>query len=122
MYTGSFYSGDIIAAFQRSVPGCYVRDYRDRGGYIVICRDYKDIRWGGQTTTTKVERRIPATTLCNLPQGTVTAATRYIGLRHDRPGWRQEFRRASRHLSDAQMRRITRELGVRECFPSVVLG
>ena len=119
MYDGSIDHGRIIAAFQRSVPGCYVRDYRSNGGYIVIARDYRDIKWTGPQSTAKVERRIPAVTLVNLPRGNVTAATRYVGLRLDRPGWRREFRRAAQHLSVAQMRRITRELGVDEVFPGI---
>ena len=109
----------IPAAFRRHVPGCYVRDYRSNGGFITICRDYRTIKWGGQTTTTKVEKEIPAITLCNLPRGNVTAMSRFVGFKLDRPGWRQELRRASRHLSDAQKRAITRELGVGEVFYGV---
>lgn len=119
MYQGSLETGRIIAAFQRNVPDCYVRDYRERGGYIVVARHYRDIPWRDQTTTRKVYRQVPAVTLVNLPRGNVTAATRYIGLRMDRPGWREQFRKAMRHLSDAQMRRITRELGAGEVFPGV---
>ena len=116
MYMGSIESGRIIRAFELHVPGVYVRDYRENGGYIVICRDYRTIKWGGQTTTTPVEKDIPATTLCNLPCGNVTAMTRYVGLRKDRPGWREELRRASRHLSIAQKRAITKELSMGEVF------
>ena len=117
VYPGSLYHGDIIAAFTRNVPGTYVRDYRDSGGYIVICRDYKSIQWNDQTTTRKVEKQVPAVTLVNLPRGYVTAATRYVKLRLDRPGWRQEFRRAARHLSEVQKKAITRALRVGQVFP-----
>ena len=120
MYHGSLESGRIIAAFQRNVAGCYVRDYRSNGGYITICRQYRDIKWNDQTTTRKVERQVPAITLCNLPRGNVTAASRFKGLALDRPGWRLEFRRAMRHLSEAQMRRITSELHAGEIFPGIV--
>lgn len=116
MYMGSIESGRILRAFELHVPGCYVRDYRGNGGYITICRDFKTIKWGGQTTTTRVERQVPARTLCSLPTGNVTAATQYAGLKLHRPGWRQELRRASRYLSDAQKRAITRELNVGEVF------
>ena len=119
MYDGSLDHGRVIEAFRRNVPGCYVRDYRDKGGYIVVCRDYKDIPWRDQTTTRKVYRTIPRTTLVNLPQGRVTAPTIYAGLKLHRPGWRQEFRRAARHLSDVQMRSITRFLGMGEVFPGI---
>ena len=119
MYPGSFEHGKIIEAFTRNVPGSYVRDYRDNGGYIVICKDYKDIKWKGQTTTTKVERTVPAKTLVNLPRGNVTAATRYHGLRLTRPGWREQFRKSMRHISRDQMKAITRFLGVGEVFPVV---
>lgn len=119
MYNGSLEHGRIIEAFRRNVPGCYVRDYRDNNGYIVICRNYRDIKWNDQTTTRKVERQVPAVTLVNLPAGSVTAPTRYVGVRLSRPGWRQEFRRAMRHLSEVQMRGITSFLGVGEVFPGI---
>ena len=60
MYDGSIPHDRIINAFQRCVPGSYVRDYRDNGGYITICRNYKTIKWGGQTTTTPEYRQVPA--------------------------------------------------------------
>ena len=120
MYAGSLSHDDIIRAFERHVPGCYVRDYRDNGGYITVCRHYKNIRWGDQLDANRVERQVPAVTLVNLPRGFVTARTRYNGFRLDRPGWREEFRRASRHLSDDQMRNITEELGVGEVFLGIV--
>jgi len=119
MYTGSLYHGDIIAAFYRNVPGVYVRDYRENGGYIVICRDYKDLPWRDQLSTRKVYRSVPAITLASLPRGFVTSPTLYRGLALARPGWREELRKSMRFLSDAQMRGITRSLGVGEVFPGV---
>jgi hypothetical protein len=102
---------DIIRAFLRNVPGTYVRDYRDNGGYIVICKDYRDIKWGRSgTTTEKVARQIPAVTLVNLPQGNVTKASRYHGFKLDRPGWKHEFRKAAIYLTPDQRRRITKAL------------
>ena len=121
MYYGSISHDRIISAFERNVPGCYVRDYRDRGGFIVICRNYRDIKWGEQMSTTKVYRQVPAVTLVNLPRGNVTSATHYRGLGLERPGWRIEFRRAARHLSENQKRAITRDLGVGEVFPGGVV-
>jgi hypothetical protein len=120
MYEGTMDHGKIIEAFRRNVPGCYVRDYRDRGGFITVCRQFRDIRWGDQLDAGRVERQVPATTLINLPRGTVTAATHFKGLRLHRTGWKREFRRASRHLSDAQMRGITEYLNVGEVFPGVI--
>lgn len=119
MYYGSIDHGKIIEAFRRNVPGCYVRDYRDNGGYIVVCRDYKDIPWRDQLSTRKVERQVPATTLVNLPRGNVTAATHFNGVRLVRPGWKREFRRAAKHLSEVQQRNITEFLGVGEVFPGI---
>lgn len=101
---------DIIRAFTKHVPGSYVRDYRDSGGYITICRGYQDIRWGGQLSTTYVERSIPHITLCSLPKGNVTRATLYSGVRLSRPGWQEQFRKARRHLSRDQQKRIAAEL------------
>lgn len=119
MYGGSIEHSRIIEVFTRNVPGSYVRDYRDSGGYIVIARDYKDLAWKDQTTTRKVYRQAPAVTLVNIPRGNVTAATRYVGLSLDRPGWREQFRKSMRHLSDVQMRKITKALGVGEVFPGI---
>src|SRR3990167_7542698 len=98
MYYGSLEHSRIISAFERSVPDCYVRDYRDKGGYITICRGYKDIPWADQTTTTKVYRQVPAVTLASIPRGMVTSATLYRGLALERPGWRKELRKAMRYL------------------------
>lgn len=120
MYTGPIQHDRIIEAFRRHVPGCYVRDYRDRGGFITICRQYRDIAWSEQMSTTKVYKQVPAITLVNLPRGNVTPATHYKGLALQRTGWRLEFRKAMRHLSDLQMRRITKELRVGEVFPGIV--
>ena len=120
MYDGSLSHDDIIRAFTRNVPGSYVRDYRENGGYITVCRDYKNIPWRDQLSTHKVERQVPAVTLVSLPRGYVTAATRFVQLRLDRPGWRMEFRKAMRHLSEDQMRRITKALHVGEVFPGIV--
>ena len=119
MHPGSLETGRIIEAFRRNVPDTYVRDYRANGGYIVICKNYRTIKWRDQTTTSRVERQVPAITLVNLPGGFVTAATRYVGVRLVRPGWREQFRKAMPHLTMTQMRRITKELGAREVFPGV---
>ena len=119
MHIGSFYHGDIIAAFQRHVPGSYVRDYRDRGGFITICRNYRDLLWHDQTTTRKVYRQAPAITLFNLPRGNITRRTLYHGLKLHRPGWLQEFERAGRHLTRLQKRLITQSLHVNQVFPDV---
>lgn len=119
MHSGSLETDSIIRAFTRHVPGTYVRDYRDNGGYITICRYQRDIPWRDQTTTRNVYRQVPHVTLCSLPRGNVTAATRYVGVRLDRPGWREQFRKAMRHLSDSQMRRITKELKAGEVFPGI---
>ena len=120
MYGGSLYHGDIISAFQRNVPDCYVRDYRENGGYITLCRGLRSIRWGDQMDANKVEMHVPAITLTNLPKGPVTKSTIYRGLRLERPGWRLEFDRARRHLTERQMLGITEDLGVNEVFPGIV--
>ena len=119
MYYGSIEHSRIISAFQHHVPGCFVRDYRDRGGFITICRGTRDIRWKDQLTSGKVYRTVPHVNLANLPRGNVTSATRFRGMALDRPGWRIEFRRAARHLSELQLRKITRELNVGEIFPGI---
>lgn len=121
MYYGSLYLGDIISAFKAHVPDCYVRDYRDNGGYITLCRGYRDIAWRDQLSTRKVERQVPSVTLGSFPRGYVTSATIYNGLRLHRPGWRQSFRKAMRYLTEEQMRAITEELGVGEVFPGIVV-
>jgi hypothetical protein len=120
VYRGAISHDDIIRAFQRHVPGCYVRDYRDNGGFITICKNYRDIKWTDQSTTSKVERQVPATTLVNLPRGYVTAPTQFKGFKLHRPGWRLQFRNAMKYLSHNQMRRITRELRAGEVFPGIL--
>ena len=119
MYAGSIPHDRIIAAFQKHIPGTYVRDYRASGGYITLCKGYRDIRWKDQATGGNVERQVPAITLCNLPQGSVTSATHFKGLKLQRPGWRWEFKRAASFLSLYQKFHITRELGVGQVFPDV---
>lgn len=120
MYYGSISHEKIISAFQRHVPGCYVRDYRDKGGFITICRDYKDIKWGNDQSSPKKYVQVPAKTLVSIPRGNVQSSTIHKGLALDRTGWRLEFRKAARYLTDTQMRAITRDLGVGEVFPGIV--
>ena len=120
MFYGSIPHDRIIHAFERHVPGCYVRDFRDRGGYITLCRGLKNMPWRDQLSTRKVYRQVPKETLASLPRGNVTAATKYHGLRLTRPGWRLEFKKAMKAISHNQQRAITRELGVGEVFPGVV--
>ena len=48
MYAGSIDHDRIISAFTRNVPGSYVRDYRENGGYITICKNYRTIKWADQ--------------------------------------------------------------------------
>jgi hypothetical protein len=121
MYYGSIETGKIIEAFRRFVPGVYVRDYREKGGFITVCRDYKDLTWGDQQSAPKVYKQVPAVTLCNLPRGYTGSATRYRGLRLERTGWRIEFRRAMNYLTEVQQRAITEFLGVGEVFPGIVV-
>lgn len=120
MYQGSLPHDRIIEAFSRAVPGSYVRDYRDKGGFITICRDYRDIPWKEQLSAPPVYRQVPAVTLVSIPRGNVTPATQYRSLRLERTGWRIQFRNAMKHLTYVQMRRITKALGVGEVFPGVV--
>lgn len=107
---------NIIRAFLRNVPGAYVRDYRDNGGYITICRNYRTVKWGKRGSADREYRQIPAVTLVNLPQGNVTMASRYVGLKLDRPGWKHEFRKAAIYLTEDQRRGITRDLGRGQVF------
>ncbi len=119
MYFGSIPHDRIIKAFEAHVPDCYVRDYRESGGYITICRGYKSIPWGGQLSTTKVYRSVPDKTLVNMPRGSVTSATHYRGMALVRPGWRTQFRKAMPYLTYQQMRGITKTLKCGEIFPGV---
>ncbi len=119
MYAGSLELGKIVNAFERCVPGCYVRDYRDRGGYVTLCRGYRNILWGDQADAGRVYRQIPNETLGSFPVGNVTAATHYHGIRLTRPGWRVEFRKAAEKLTRNQLKRITKILGMGEVFTGV---
>ena len=119
MYQGSIEHGVIISAITRNVPGTYVRDYRGNDGYITIARGYRNIPWRDQQSAPQVYKQVPVETIMSLPRGNVTAATRYRGMRLDRPGWRAQFREAMPKLSEAQMRRITKEIGAGEVFPGI---
>ena len=119
MFLGSIPHDRIIHAFERCVPDCYVKDYRDNGGYLTLCRGYKDIPWADQATGGKVYRQVPDQTLGSIPRGNVTAASKFDGLRLTRPGWRMEFRRAMQKITYVQQRAITKMLGVGEVFPGV---
>ncbi len=120
MYYGSLGHDRIIEAFRRNVPGCYVNDYREGGGFITICRGYKDIKWNDQSNAGNVYRQVPATTMCSIPRGNVRSATMFSGLALTRPGWRIEFRKAMKSLTEIQMRGITDFLGVGEVFPGIM--
>ena len=119
MYHGSIGHDRILEAYRRYVPGTFVRDQRDRNGFIAVCRGTRDIPWGGQTTTTPVYREVPDETLVSIPRGNVTAPTLYRGVALERPGWREQFRKSMKFLSDNQMKRITKFLDVGEVFPGI---
>ena len=119
MYYGSIEHSRIIESFRRHVPDCYVRDYRDQNGFITVCRGYRNVEWKDNKQTPMVYRQVPAITLLSLPRGNVTSATRYVDLRLDRTGWRMEFRKARRYLTEAQMLGITHDLRVGEVFEGI---
>ena len=116
MYDGSLDAGRIISAFIRNVPDCYIRDFRVNGGQIAICRGYRDVGDYRQSY-----RQVVSETLCNLPLGNVRATSMYEGVRQFRPGWRMEFAKARKHLTWAQMKRITRTLRAGEVFKGLPL-
>ncbi len=106
---GSLYHGDIIRAFTRVVPDCYVRDYRPeigKSGWLNICRGYK------RTTDYSTGHTwvVPAETLCVLPKGAVQAPSIFRGAELLRPGWRLEMRGAGSKLTRNQRHEIEREL------------
>lgn len=119
MYAGSLPHDRIIAAFQKHVPSCYVRDYSNSGGYLTVCLGYRDIRWADQLTSGRVYRQVPAITLVSIPRGNVPAKTKFMGLKLHTPGWRIQFKKAASMLSLWQKRKITTELGVGQVFPEV---
>lgn len=111
MHSGSLYHGDIISAFQREVPDCYVRDYRGGGGWITICRGYKDLPWKSSSLTNRKQYvQVPAHTLMSIPRGEVKAADTYNGLALIKPGWRRGLRMAAKFLTYEQRRRIQKRL------------
>lgn len=107
---GGMETSRIIRAFQRWVPGCFVRDYTGNRGFLVIAR--------GQTTmfdssknTDQFTRGLPAETLANLSPGYTPEKSIYSGMTLIRPGWRYEMRRAGMYLTDYQKRKIQKDLG-----------
>src|SRR3990167_3457895 len=114
MYEHTLYSGDIIEAFRRHVPSCYVRDFRP-AGFITIGRGYKDLpRRGDGLVSHRVYRQAIAITLASIPQGNVTARDIYRGINLVQPGWKSQLRKASAHLTDRQRHRIQRDLHLAE--------
>lgn len=101
----------LIKAFEKNVPGCFVKDYSDRGGYITIMRGTKTI-WD-RTTRAENATDVPAETLCSIPRGNIQAPTLFSGLKMVRPGWRIQMRQAAQKLTESQRRRIEKDLGVR---------
>ncbi len=120
MYQGSIGHDRILEAFRRCVPDCFVRDYRDRDGYITVAKGLKDIRWRDQASGGNVYRQVPIETLVSIPRGSVRAATQYAGITLVRPGWREQFRKAMVYMTHVQMKAITKFLGVGEVFPGIV--
>lgn len=101
----------IIRAFEHNVPGCFVKDYSDHGGWITIMRGTRDIRRRDDYGETI--RSLPAETLCAIPRGNVQAPSLFDGIRMVRPGWRREMRKAYDKLTESQRRAIEKELKVR---------
>lgn len=106
---GSIDSASIISAFTRNVPDCYVRDYQGKGGWLAICRGYREIVDGtnGHIWT------VPLAQLCVIPKGQVQAPTLAIGAKTERPGWRLQMKKARQYLTPAQMDRIERAVHAR---------
>ena len=102
----------LISAILRNVPGTFVRDYRDNGGWINIARGARTI-WDNDKDTEKLSANLPAETLCSLPPGQVQAPSLYNGVRLVRPGWRIEMRRCGRYIDPEQARRIEKDVGMR---------
>lgn len=105
-------AGKLIGAILRNVPGTFVRDYRERGGWLNIARGAVTI-WDRDKDTEKLSANLPAETLCSLPAGQVQASTLLRGVALVRPGWRMEMRRCRARISDSQARAIERDLGMR---------
>lgn len=101
----------IIRAFERNVPGCYVKDYSSTGGYITIMRGSRTF-WDGGTRSANGSG-VPAETLCAIPRGAVQAPSLFRGMQMVRPGWRREMRKAADKLTESQKRAIEKDLGVR---------
>lgn len=103
----------IISAFERNVPDCYVRDYRPNSSWLAVCRGYKTVQdFSLYEKGEPTEITVPRECLCFIPRGTVTATTWWNGMALIRPGWRNQMRLAKKKLTDAQMRRIEKDLKV----------
>lgn len=96
----------LIDAIVRSVPGSYVRDYRESGGYLTVCRGYKTIR----NESDGSNHVFPAELLCNLTPGWTPRPTLMLGSRPLYPGWQQELRKLGRVITAKQRGRIIARL------------
>lgn len=105
--------GRLLAAIVRHVPGAYVRDYRANRGWLTVCRGTRSIYDHSKDTDKLATANVPAETLCSFPRGQVQATTLYSGIDLVRPGWRLQMRKLRGFISEAQARRIERDLGRR---------
>lgn len=107
---GGIESSRILRAFQKWVPGCYVRDYTCNRGFLTLARGYKTM-YDPSRNTRHFAENVPAETLINLSPGYTPEKAIYRGMELVRPGWRQEFAKVSDRLTDYQKARISKELG-----------
>lgn len=102
----SLETGVLIDAVLRAVPGSYVRDHREIGGWIAVMRGSRPIYDASRNTA----EEWPAETLLSLPAERVTKKDLVAGIAIKRPGWQRQIRRLGELISPLQAKLIEKQL------------
>ena len=97
----------LARAFVDNVPGCFIRDYTETGGFLQIRRRLKTV---GSHDNTDVYT-VPAETICTLNRGETPRPTLYKNGRIEAMGWQVQMRVARNHLEPDEISGIERDIG-----------
>lgn len=102
----SLETGPLINAILRAIPGTFVRDFREIGGWISIMRGTRTLRDESRNTSDAW----PAETLLSLPPERVTKKDLVAGVAVKRPGWQRQIRNLYPRITPLQAKQIERLL------------
>lgn len=102
----SLETGLLIDAVLRAIPGTFVRDFREIGGFIAVMRGSRAIYDASRNTA----EEWPAETLLSLPPERVTKKDLVAGIAIKRPGWQRQIRSLRERISPLQAKLIEKAL------------